>query len=97
MKIDDKLLKKSLDAAIEHSTIRKEGFKDKIRKFDESIDLIMNLKDINLKDPKQRIDKEIILPNNIITKDRPSICVIASDEILLEAKNLGLETMDNDG
>jgi len=97
MKIDDKLLKKSLDAAIEHSIIKKEGFKDKVRKFDESIDLIMNLKDINLKDPKQRIDKEIILPNNIITEDRPNICVIASDEILLEAKNLGLETMDKDG
>jgi len=97
MKIDDKLLKKSLDAAIEHSIIKKEGFKDKVRKFDESIDLIMNLKDINLKDPKQRIDKEIILPNNIITKDKPNICVIASDEILLEAKNLGLETMDKDG
>jgi len=97
MKIDDKLLKKSLAAAIEHSVIKKEGFKDKVRKFDESIDLIMNLKDINLKDPKQRIDKEIILPNNIITKDRPNICVIASDEILLEAKNLGLETMDKDG
>ena len=97
MKVDDKLLKKSLDAAIEHSIIKKEGFKDKVRKFDESIDLIMNLKDINLKDPKQRIDKEIILPNNIITKSRPNICVIASDEILLEAKNLGLETMDKDG
>jgi len=97
MKIDDKLLKKSLDAAIEHSIIKKEGFKDKVRKFDESIDLILNLKDINLKDPKQRIDKEIILPNNIITKDKPNICVIASDEILLEAKNLGLETMDKDG
>ena len=97
MKIDDKLLKKSLDAAIEHSVIKKEGFKDKVRKFDESIDLIMNLKDVNLKDPKQRIDKEIILPNNIISEDRPNICVIASDEILLEAKNLGLETMDKDG
>ena len=97
MKVDDKLLKKSLDAAIEHSIIKKEGFKDKIRKFDESIDLIMNLKDINLKDPKQRIDKEIILPNNIVNKDKPNICVIASDEILLEAKNLGLETMDKDG
>ena len=97
MKIDDKLLKKSLDAAIEHSIMKKEGFKDKVRKFDESIDLIMNFKDVNLKDPKQRIDKEIILPNNIITKDRPNICVIASDEILLEAKNLGLETMDKDG
>lgn len=97
MKVDDKLLRKSLDAAIDHSIIKKEGFKDKVRQFDESIDLIMNLKDINLKDPKQRIDKEMILPNNIITEDRPNICVIASDEILLEAKNIGLETMDKDG
>ncbi len=97
MKIDDKLLKKSLDAAIDFSVIKKEGFKDKVRKFDESIDFIINLKDINLNDPKQRIDKEILLPNNIITKDKPNICVIASDEILLEAKNLGLDTIDSDG
>jgi len=97
MKIDDKLLKKSLDAAIDFSVIKKEGFKDKVRKFDESIDFIINLKDVNLNDPKQRIDKEILLPNNIITKDKPNICVIASDEILLEAKNLGLNTIDSDG
>jgi len=97
MKIDDKLLKKSLDAAIDFSVIKKEGFKDKVRKFDESIDFIINLKDVNLNDPKQRIDKEILLPNNIITKDKPNICVIASDEILLEAKNLGLDTIDSDG
>ena len=97
MKVDDKLLKKSLNAAIDFSVIKKEGFKDKVRKFDESIDFIINLKDINLNDPKQRIDKEILLPNNIITKDKPNICVIASDEILLEAKNLGLNTIDSDG
>jgi large subunit ribosomal protein L1 len=97
MKVDDKLLKKSLSAAIDFSVIKKEGFKDKVRKFDESIDFIINLKDINLNDPKQRIDKEILLPNNIITKDKPNICVIASDEILLEAKNLGLDTIDSDG
>ena len=97
MKVDDKLLKKSVNAAIEHSVIKKEGFKDKVRKFDESIDLIINLKDLNLNDPKQRIDKEIVLPNNIITGEKPNVCVIASDEILLEAKNLGLETIDNDG
>jgi len=97
MKVDDKLLKKSLNAAIDFSVIRKEGFKDKVRKFDESIDFIINLKDINLNDPKQRIDKEILLPNNIITKDKPNICVIASDEILLEAKNIGLDTIDRDG
>ncbi len=97
MKVDDKLLKKSINAAIEHSVIKKEGFKDKVRKFDESIDLIINLKDLNLNDPKQRIDKEIVLPNNTITSDKPNVCVIASDEILLEARNLGLETIDTDG
>lgn len=97
MKVDDKMLKKSINAAIEHSVMKKEGFKDKVRKFDESIDLIINLKDLNLNDPKQRIDKEILLPNNNITSDKPNVCVIASDEILLEARNLGLETIDNDG
>ncbi|MFX0046578.1 MAG: hypothetical protein ACFE8G_00265 [Candidatus Hermodarchaeota archaeon] len=97
MKIDDKLLKKSLNAAINFSVIKKDGFKDKVRKFDESIDFIINLKDINLNDPKQRIDKEILLPNNIITGDKPNVCIIASDEILMEAKNLGLDTIDSDG
>ncbi|MHA1508094.1 MAG: hypothetical protein ACTSO6_05255, partial [Promethearchaeota archaeon] len=94
---DDKLLKRSINAAIEHSVMKKEGFKDKVRKFDETIDLIINLKDLNLNDPKQRIDKEILLPNNTITSDKPNVCVIASDEILLEARNLGLETIDTDG
>ena len=97
MKIDDKLLNKSINAAIEHSVMKKEGFKDKVRKFDETIDLIINLKDLNLNDPKQRIDKEIVLPNNILTSDKPNVCVIASDEILLEARNMGLKTVDNDG
>jgi len=97
LKVDDKLLKQSLNAAIDFSVIKKEGFKDKVRKFDESIDLIINIKDINLNDPKNRIDKEIILVNDVITGDKPNICVIASDEILLEAKKLGVDTLDSDG
>ena len=96
MKVDDKLLKRSLEAAIDLSIIRKEGSKDKTRKFDESIDLIINIKDVNLNDPKQRIEKELILPNKIATSTTPNVCVVASDEILLEAKNLGLDTLDND-
>jgi len=96
MKVDDKLLRRSLNAAIDLSIIKKEGYKDKNRNFDESIDLIINVKDVNLNDPKQRIDKELILPNNLITSDTPNVCVVASDEILLEAKNLGLDTLEND-
>ncbi|MEE9378082.1 MAG: hypothetical protein V3V33_08605 [Candidatus Lokiarchaeia archaeon] len=97
MKVDDKLLKRSLNAVIDLSVMKKEGFKDKLRKFDESIDLIINIKDINLNDPKNRIDKEIILSNEVITGDNPNICVIASDEILLEAKKLGVDTLDSNG
>ena len=97
MKVDDKLLKRSLDAAIDLSIMKKEGFKDKVRKFDESIDLIINIKDVNLNDPKNRIDKEIILSNEITTDDKPNICVIASEEILLAAKKLGVDTLDSAG
>ena len=97
MKVDDKLLRRSLDVAMEYSVIKKEGFKDKIRKFDESIDIIINIKDVNLDDPKNRIDKEIILSNEVITDDKPNICVIASDEILLEAKKIGVDTLDSEG
>ena len=97
MKVDDKLLRRSLDVAMEYSVIKKEGFKDKIRKFDESIDIIINIKDVNLDDPKNRIDKEIILSNEVITDDKPNICVIASDDILLEAKKIGVDTLDSEG
>lgn len=97
MKVDDKLLSRSLNAAIEFSVLKKEGHKDKVRKFDETIDLILNIKDVNLNDPKARIDKELILPNTVITTDKPNICVIASDEILLEAKKSGLDTLDREG
>ena len=96
MKVDDKLLRRSLHAAINLSIIKKEGYKDKSRNFDESIDLIINVKDVNLNDPKQRIDKELILPNKIVSSDSPNVCVVASNEILLEAKNLGLDTLDSD-
>jgi len=96
LKVDDKLLRRSLNAAIDFSILKKEGFKDKVRKFDETIELIINIKDVNLNDPKNRIDKEIILTHDLISKGKPNICVIASDEILLEAKNLGIDTIDAD-
>ncbi|MFX1455793.1 MAG: hypothetical protein ACFFDB_10505 [Promethearchaeota archaeon] len=97
MKVDDRLLRKSLSTAIDFSTIKKEGFKDKVRKFDETIDLIINVKDVNLNDPKNRIDKEIILSHEVISDDLPNVCVIASDEILIEAKKIGIDTLDAEG
>jgi len=77
--------------------MKKEGFKERVRKFDETVDIIINIKDVNLSDPKNRIDKEIILSHEIITSGNPNICVIASDEILSEAKKLGVDTLDANG
>lgn len=93
MKVDDKLLKKSLDTALDFSVIKKEGFKPKKRNFDETIDLVINLKDLNLNNPKERIDKELILPHEVITEDLPNACVVASDEMLLQAKKTGIDTL----
>jgi large subunit ribosomal protein L1 len=96
MKVDERLLKRSLDAAIDFSVRRKEGFKPKERNFDETVDLIINLKDINLNDPKQRMDKELILPNKVIKGEEPNILVIASGELLIEARETGVETLSED-
>ncbi|MBD3196109.1 MAG: 50S ribosomal protein L1 [Candidatus Lokiarchaeota archaeon] len=96
MKVDEQLLRKSLDTAIDFSVIKKEGHKPKKRNFDESVDLIINLKDIDLKDPKQRIDKELILPFPVTKDGLADLCVIASGEMLLQAKKTDIDTMSDD-
>lgn len=96
MKIDKKELKKALDQALDLSVIRQEGHKDKIRKFDESIDLIINIKNVNLKDPNARIDEEHALPNNINLEEKISACFVASGNIQMNAKKLGYEVFDEE-
>jgi large subunit ribosomal protein L1 len=96
MKVSDKLLRESLDAAIDLSVRTKEGHEPKKRNFDESIDLIINLKDLDLNDPNQRIDKELILPNPVEEDREDKLCVIADGELLLQAKKLDVDTMSED-
>lgn len=96
MKVDERLLRRSLDAAIDLSVRRKEGYEPKKRNFDETVDLIINLKDINLNDPKQRIDKELILPNKVIKGEKPDIIVVASGELLIEARNKDVDILSED-
>ncbi|GAH41130.1 unnamed protein product, partial [marine sediment metagenome] len=38
-----------------------------------------------------------ILPNEVISGNVPKVCVIASDQILLEAKKAELDTLDSEG
>ncbi|HUV24770.1 MAG TPA: 50S ribosomal protein L1 [Methanomassiliicoccales archaeon] len=58
----------------------------KKRGFLESVDLAINLKDVDLSVPKNRIQEDIILPHG---RGRSvKICVFGSDELVTKAKNV---------
>lgn len=64
--------------------------KTKKKNFTQSIELILNLKDIDMKAPESRIREVIELPNSLPGKAN-KICIIASGELALKAKNEGVE------
>lgn len=59
------------------------------RNFTQSMDVIMNIKDLNVNKPENRFDEEVSLPNGR-GKD-VKIAVIADGELALQAKNAGAD------
>jgi len=57
------------------------------RNFSESVDLAINLKNLDLNQPKNRIDEEIVLPNGLGKELR--VGVFAKGEIAMQAKQAG--------
>ncbi|MDD2777590.1 MAG: 50S ribosomal protein L1 [Methanocellales archaeon] len=59
------------------------------RNFTESIDLAINLRNIDMSQPQNRIEEEIVLPNGL---GKPvKIAVFASGELAMNAKNAGAD------
>jgi len=56
------------------------------RKFNETVDVVINLKDIDLNNPKNRIEEEIILPHGR-GKDA-KVAIFAGGELAHKAKNV---------
>ncbi|MHA1115060.1 MAG: 50S ribosomal protein L1 [Candidatus Heimdallarchaeaceae archaeon] len=56
------------------------------RKFVESIDMAINLKDVNLKDPSKRFQIDVILPHEI--EKEIKICLFGEGSHLIEAQEL---------
>jgi large subunit ribosomal protein L1 len=56
------------------------------RKFTQTIDLIINLKNINLKEPKNRFNEVLELPSGKSKKSK--ICVVADGDALVQAKKM---------
>ncbi|MCD4702889.1 MAG: 50S ribosomal protein L1 [Methanosarcinaceae archaeon] len=59
------------------------------RKFSESVDLAINLKNLDMSQPKNRVDEEILLPNGL-GKDL-KITVFAKGDVGLQAKDAGCD------
>ena len=61
-----------------------EESKKQNRKFKQNIDVVINLKNIDLEDAKNRIDEEIILPNS--RGKEAKIAIFASGQLAMNAK-----------
>ena len=68
-----------------------EVLKSKERGFVECVDLCINLKNVDLKQPKSRINVDIVLPKKF---REPKIGAFASGEIAMKAKEAGAEVID---
>ena len=71
-----------------------DGEKKRKRKFEESIDVIINLRNVNLKDPAKRFNNELELPNPV--NPDPKICFFVDGDQLVEAAKLNADAMNKD-
>lgn len=69
--------------------VKKAKDESKPRNFTQSIDIIINIKDLDVKKPENRIDEEVFLPKGRGKKVK--IAFIAEGELALQAKNAGAD------
>ena len=75
--------------------VKKAKDESKPRNFTQSIDVVITIKDLDVKKPENRIDEEVLLPNGR-GKD-VKIAFIADGELALQAKNAGADMVINKG
>lgn len=80
MPLDQKTIYEAVKAAKE---------KSKKRKFDQSIELVLNLKDIDMKSPEAKFQEIVELPHSPAKQNK--ICVIASGELAFKAKKTDVD------
>ena len=81
----DQEIENAVDRALEDSPPRN---------FRETVDLAINLRDIDLDDPSNRIDQDVVLPAG--TGQETQIVVFAEGETALRAEDVAEEVLDGD-
>lgn len=69
--------------------VKKAKEESKPRNFTQSIDVIINIKDLDVKKPENRFDEEVALPNG--RGKEVKIGFIADGELAVQAKNAGID------
>ena len=64
------------------------------RNFRETVDLAINLRDIDLNDPSNRVDESVVLPEG--TGQETSIVVFAEGETAVRAEDVADDVLDSD-
>jgi len=64
------------------------------RNFTETVDLAINLRDIDLNDPSNRVDESVVLPEG--TGQETSIVVFAEGETAVRAEEVADQVLDSD-
>lgn len=64
------------------------------RGFSETVDIAVNLRDLDLNDPSNRVDEEVVLPGG--TGQETQIVVIAEGETALRAEDVADEVLSGD-
>ncbi|MGB9134549.1 MAG: 50S ribosomal protein L1 [Candidatus Bathyarchaeia archaeon] len=80
----------SLDTKTVVETVKQVRENSEKRKFSQSIELVINLKDIDMKKPEGKIQETIELPHSSTSK-KAKVCIIAGGELALKAKKAGAE------
>jgi large subunit ribosomal protein L1 len=71
--------------------VKKAKDESKPRNFTQSVDVVINIKDLDVKKPENRMDEEVSLPNGR-GKD-VKIAFIAEGELAVQAKNAGADVI----
>ena len=79
----------SLDTKTLINAVKEAKSKAEKRKFVQSIELVLNLREIDMKKPESKIQELVELPYQIGKQGK--ICVIASGELAMKARNAGAD------
>jgi large subunit ribosomal protein L1 len=79
----------SVDTKTLIESVKEAKSKAEKKKFTQSVELIINLRDIDMKKPENKIQESIELPYAVGKKSK--VCVIASGELALKAKRAGAD------